>query len=75
VKTWKASITIDLGTINAADLPQERDYIKIFFKDLNNPTDEEVEKYFQSVVENYAGSNDGSELLANSPVDIEVTEQ
>lgn len=38
------------------------------------PTEKQVNQYFDEILENYAGSNDGSELLANASYDVSKQE-
>lgn len=48
----------------------ENEYIQNYFEDQNNPTEKEIKDYFDNVINSYAESNDGSELLANAKIVI-----
>lgn len=72
---WEANIVIGLASVSTEEIKKHPDMFKKHFKDLDNPTTEEIERYLRKEAErqqeNYAGSNDGSEILANA--DIEIT--
>ena len=67
MKTWTAKLDIAFS-LTEEQVKKRPDA----FKDVNNPTDEEVRAYFQNRLENYAESNDGSELLANADFSVTV---
>jgi len=43
-------------------------------KEITEVTQKHIEEYFRDMLDDYAGSNDGSELLANADFTIESTE-
>lgn len=69
-KTFSGSVLIGLGEVSPEAIKEDRSMAR-FFKDPDNPTLDEAKNYFRYVRGEYAGSNDGSELLANSPVQVE----
>lgn len=71
-KTWYAKITLGLGSISQEKIKGNK-YLREHFKDPENPTEDEVRAYFENVQQNYAGSNDGSELIANA--DLQITSE
>jgi len=66
---WSASITIDISTLSLEDIQKNPERYKEYFNDLNNPTDDEIEDYFEEQKQYLAGSNSGSEEIANAFVD------
>ncbi len=69
--TWTATITLTLGTLSTDYIKKYIREYQDFFVDVDNPTEEEIRRYFDRVQDNYAGSNDGSELIANAKIKIE----
>lgn len=67
MKTWTAKLDIEF-TLSEVEIANS-DYAD-YFKDPKNPTDKEIRNYFLGLQENYAGSNDGSELIANADMSI-----
>ncbi len=67
---YSAHIKIGLGSITTEEMKKLPDQ----FKDPNNPTDKELNAYFADQQESYAGSNDGSEAIANADIEYEKTE-
>lgn len=61
-------LSMYLGEDKLAKLPE-------FFSDPKNPTEAELRKYFDDKLQNYAGSNDGSEMLANASYTIHVEDK
>lgn len=72
-KTFSASITIELGQVTPEAIKENRSMAR-FFKDPDNPTAAEAKNYFRRQLEDYAGSNDGSEMLANARIDVKEEE-
>lgn len=65
MRTWIATVDVSM-TLTEDDTK----WFPIRFADPSNPTAEELERYFQDRLESLAGSNDGSELLANATFSI-----
>jgi len=59
---FRASMTINID----ATLEKIRDRLEI----TRIPTKEDINKYFADIQDHYAGSNDGSEMLANAELTI-----
>lgn len=74
MKTWYATLDIYFK-LTEERIKKDPNHYGRFFKDINNPTEAEVRKYFEARQESYAGSNDGSELLANANMDIECIDE
>lgn len=64
MKTWIAKLNIEL-TLTEKEIQNSEQFI-----DPKNPTKEEITNYFENLIEEYSGSNDGSELLANAKYSI-----
>lgn len=73
MKVWKA--TLDISFQLTTDRIKKNAWLSKQFADPENPTDAEVKKYFLGEQDNYAGCNDGSELLANADMTITCTEK
>ena len=71
---YRGSVVVHLGEITSKEIRTNKKFAK-HFKDVNNPTTAEIEKYFDKQLQYLAESNSGSEALANSPVDVEVEEE
>lgn len=69
MKKWVCNLKLDL-TLSADQLRRDPGHYGGHFKDLDNPTLEEVSSYFKWYQEELAGSNDGGEMLANARMTI-----
>lgn len=69
MKKWTAKLNIKLS-LTEDDLLNEMDWNKKLFADIHNPTEKEIRTYFNKAIKDYAGSNDGSELLADASYDL-----
>jgi hypothetical protein len=72
-KVWTAVPNISFELTEKEIL--ENKYVSKEFIDPNNPTEEELQVYFKSVLDSYAESNDGSELLANAALSISCSDE
>lgn len=68
-KKWICRLNVSFSL--SSDRIAGSDRLKRLFADPANPTDAEIARYFERVVDDVAGSNDGSELLANAKRRIE----
>lgn len=64
MKIWISKLNIEL-TLTEKEIQNSEQFI-----DPKNPTKEEINNYFENLIQEYAGSNDGSELLANAKYNI-----
>lgn len=68
MKTWTGRL--DIAFVLTEDEIKNDKWVRNHFNDPNNPTNKEVKKYFADIQDQYAGSNDGSELIANADLII-----
>lgn len=68
MKTYTATLDITVS-VTTEDL-KEYDVA-----DPENPTDEEIVDVLQEIIQNYASSNSGSELLANAAFTVSTHEE
>jgi hypothetical protein len=73
MKTWTAKVTVVVGTVSASEISENPEHYSYYFKDLNNPTEVEVNRYFEAMQENLGCSNDGSERILNARLKIDVS--
>ena len=74
-KVWTAEIVIGLGCLELEEIQKNPERYKKYFADVNNPTEKEIKRYFSRRQEDYAGSNDGSEMIANADIEISVEDK
>ncbi len=70
MKTWRAYLTHDeMTAITSEDIKKNPRHYGHYFKDVNNPTDEEVQKYFEKT---FPDMSDPWEIPANGKLRIEI---
>ena len=74
MKKYIASVTICLGEYTPEEGLRYNKYrSKNKIVDVENPTEKEMKMYFDNYLDQLAGSNDGSEMIANAkPIIVEV---